>query len=45
MKINVLDDKGREAMKKAVEPVWKKYTDDVFGKELVDGFVAEVNKH
>ena len=44
MIMNVVDAQNRQAMKKAVEPVWQNYT-KIYGKKFVDDFQAAVNKY
>jgi TRAP-type C4-dicarboxylate transport system substrate-binding protein len=44
MQMNVVDAQAREAMKKAVEPVWQTYT-RIYGQKFVDDFRAAVNKY
>jgi tripartite ATP-independent transporter DctP family solute receptor len=44
MSMNVVDQKERDAMKKAVEPVWQNY-EKAYGKKFVDDFKAAVNKY
>ncbi len=44
MQLNIVDDQVRQAMKKAVEPVWQNYT-KIYGKKFVDDFQAAVNKY
>jgi hypothetical protein len=39
-----VDAQAREAMKKAVEPVWQTYT-RIYGQKFVDDFKAAVNKY
>jgi tripartite ATP-independent transporter DctP family solute receptor len=44
MQMNVVDAQAREAMKRAVEPVWRDYT-KIYGQKFVDDFKTAVNKY